>query len=68
MRIRIRIGNPALYNLLNKTEWTHVMSNWECVAGGLYQLALDLVESPEEIAWLDLSFNDIQEITDDILE
>jgi hypothetical protein len=44
------------------------MSNWECVAGGLYQLALDLVESPEEIAWLDLSFNDIQEITDDILE
>ena len=35
---------------------------------GLYQLALDLVESPEEIAWLDLSFNDIEEVTDDILE
>lgn len=35
---------------------------------GLYQLALDLVECPEEIAWLDLSFNEIQEVTDDILE
>lgn len=35
---------------------------------GLYQLALDLVECPEDIAWLDLSFNHIQEVTDDILE
>ena len=35
---------------------------------GLYQLALDLVECPENIAWLDLSFNDIEEVTDDILE
>ena len=35
---------------------------------GLYQLALDLVESPEEIAWLDLSFNDIEEVTEDVLE
>jgi len=35
---------------------------------GLYQLALDLVEAPEEIAWLDLSFNHIEEVTDDILE
>ena len=35
---------------------------------GLYQLALDLVEIPENIAWLDLSFNDIDEVTDDILE
>ena len=35
---------------------------------GLYQLALDLVECPEDIAWLDLSFNDIEEVTDDILE
>ena len=32
------------------------------------QLALDLVEAPEEIAWLDLSFNHIEEVTDDILE
>jgi len=31
-------------------------------------MALDLVESPEEIAWLDLSFNDIDQITDDLLE
>ena len=29
---------------------------------------LDLVEAPEEIAWLDLSFNHIEEVTDDILE
>lgn len=35
---------------------------------GLYQLALDLVECPEDIAWLDLSFNEIEEVTDDILE
>jgi len=35
---------------------------------GLYQLALDLVECPENIAWLDLSFNDIDEVTNDILE
>lgn len=35
---------------------------------GLYQLALDLVECPENIAWLDLSFNDLEEVTDDILE
>jgi len=35
---------------------------------GLYQMALDLVEIPENIAWLDLSFNDIEEVTDDILE
>ena len=35
---------------------------------GLYQLALDLVEIPENIAWLDLSFNEIDEVTDDILE
>ena len=25
--------------------------------GGLYQLTLDLVDRPEDIAWLDLSFN-----------
>jgi len=36
--------------------------------GGLYQLALDLVENPEEIAWLDLSFNYIGAVTNDILE
>ena len=35
---------------------------------GLYQMALDLVEVPEDIAWLDLSFNEISEVTDDILE
>ena len=35
---------------------------------GLYPLALDLVEFPEHIAWLDLSFNNIEEVTDDILE
>ncbi len=38
------------------------------MSDGLYQLALDLVESPEEIAWLDLSFNSIHAITDDMLE
>ena len=31
-------------------------------------MALDVVEFPEDIAWLDLSFNDITSISDDILE
>ena len=31
-------------------------------------MALDLVETPEDIAWLDLSSNDITTINDDILE
>eukprot|EP00093_Oithona_nana_P004794 04794.XXX_174916_175636_1 [CDS] Oithona nana genome sequencing. len=35
---------------------------------GLYKMALDVVEFPEDIAWLDLSFNDITSISDDILE
>lgn len=35
---------------------------------GLYQMALDVVEYPEDIAWLDLSFNDITNVSDDILE
>jgi len=35
---------------------------------GLYKMALDVVEYPEDIAWLDLSFNDISKISDDILE
>ena len=29
-------------------------------------MALDVVEFPEDIAWLDLSFNEITDITDDI--
>ena len=35
---------------------------------GLYQMALDVVEFPEDIAWLDLSFNEITAVSDDILE
>ena len=35
---------------------------------GLYQMALDVVEFPEDIAWLDLSFNEISVVSDDILE
>ena len=35
---------------------------------GLYQMALDVVEFPEDIAWLDLSFNEIMAVSDDILE
>ena len=35
---------------------------------GLYQMALDVVEFPEDIAWLDLSFNEINDVSDDILE
>ena len=35
---------------------------------GLYQMALDVVEFPEDIAWLDLSFNEIGAVSDDILE
>ena len=35
---------------------------------GLYQMALDVVEFPEDIAWLDLSFNEISDVSDDILE
>jgi len=35
---------------------------------GLYRMALDVVEFPEDIAWLDLSFNEITSISDDILE
>ena len=35
---------------------------------GLYKMALDVVEYPEDIAWLDLSFNDIETVSDDILE
>ena len=35
---------------------------------GLYQMALDVVEFPEDIAWLDLSFNEIGDVSDDILE
>ena len=35
---------------------------------GLYKMALDVVEYPEDIAWLDLSFNDISSVSDDILE
>lgn len=35
---------------------------------GLYQMALDVVEYPEEVAWLDLSFNEITVISEDILE
>jgi hypothetical protein len=31
-------------------------------------MALDVVEFPEDIAWLDLSFNDISSISDDILQ
>lgn len=31
-------------------------------------MALDVVEFPEDIAWLDLSFNSITEISDDILQ
>jgi len=31
-------------------------------------MALDVVEYPEDIAWLDLSFNDISEVSEDILE
>ena len=31
-------------------------------------MALDVVEFPEDIAWLDLSFNDITSISNDILE
>ena len=31
-------------------------------------MALDVVEFPEDIAWLDLSFNEITSISDDILE
>ena len=31
-------------------------------------MALDVVEFPEDIAWLDLSFNDITEVSDDILQ
>ena len=29
-------------------------------------MALDVVEFPEDIAWLDLSFNEITDVTDDI--
>ena len=29
---------------------------------GLYKMALDVVEYPEDIAWLDLSFNDISKV------
>ena len=29
---------------------------------GLYRMALDVVEYPEDIAWLDLSFNDITKV------
>ena len=32
------------------------------------QMALDVVEFPEDIAWLDLSFNGITEMSDDILQ
>ena len=35
---------------------------------GLYRLALDVVEFPEDIAWLDLSFNEISAVSNDILE
>ena len=31
-------------------------------------MALDVVEFPEDIAWLDLSFNEISDVSDDILE
>ena len=31
-------------------------------------MALDVVEYPEDIAWLDLSFNDIAGISEDVLE
>ena len=31
-------------------------------------MALDVVEFPEDIAWLDLSFNEISVVSDDILE
>ncbi len=34
----------------------------------LSRMALDVVEFPEDIAWLDLSFNDITSVSDDILE
>ena len=30
---------------------------------GLYKMALDVVEYPEDIAWLDLSFNDITKVS-----
>ena len=35
---------------------------------GLYKMALDVVECPEDIAWLDLSFNDIEAVSEDVLE
>ena len=35
---------------------------------GLYRMALDVVEFPEDIAWLDLSFNEITAVSNDILE
>merc|ERR1712038_1349360 len=35
---------------------------------GLYRKALGVVEFPEDIAWLDLSFNEITAVSNDILE
>ena len=32
---------------------------------GLYKMALDVVEYPEDIAWLDLSFNDITKVSNE---
>ncbi len=39
--------------------------DWQCFC---FRMALDVVEYPEDIAWLDLSFNEITTINDDILE
>ena len=38
------------------------------ISRGLYKMALDVVESPEDIAWLDLSFNEIATLSEDVLE
>ena len=35
---------------------------------GLYKMAVDVIENPEDIGWLDLSFNHITAISEDILE
>jgi hypothetical protein len=62
----IRLANNNLVDTRGLFKVNHPVKGSN--VSKLSQLALDLVEAPEEIAWLDLSFNHIEEVTDDILE
>ena len=71
----IRLANNNLVDTrgehilqIENSGWVISPAKLTLAISGLYKMALDVVEYPEDIAWLDLSFNDIETISEDILE